>query len=106
MTKRPRPLLNEALLVARKYWGFTQAELAESMGVSQAMISDIERGSKAVSMDMLDRYSEALGIRRSQLLFFAEEFEGQPPARRGRMVIAEKTLSLLKRLKPISAEDA
>lgn len=106
MTTRTRPLLNEALLVARKYWGFTQADLAERMGVSQAMVSDIERGTKSVSMEMLDRYSKALGVRRSQLMFFAEEIEGQPAARKGKTVIAEKTLALLKRLKPVSAEDA
>lgn len=101
-----RPMLNEALLVARRYWGFTQAELAERLGVSQAMVSGIERGTKAVSMDMLDRYCDALGVKKSQLLFFSEEIDGQEPVRKGKILIAKKTLALLKRLKPMSPEDA
>lgn len=106
MKEKSRPLLNEALRVARKYWGLTQAELAEEMGVSQAMVSEIERGNKSVSMDMLERYSEALGIRQSELMFFAEEIEAQCPAAKGKIAIAEKTLALLRRLKSISSEDA
>ena len=87
MTEKNRPLLNEALFVARRYCGFTQAELAERLGVSQAMVSDIERGTKAVSMEMLDRYSAALAIRRSHLMFFAEEIEGQEPIQKGKMIV-------------------
>jgi transcriptional regulator with XRE-family HTH domain len=94
------PMINEALTVARLYWGYSQTELAEKLGVSQAMVSEIERGQKAVSMEMLERYSKALGVRMSQLLFFAEEIEGVDQVRRGRFVVAEKVLRLLKKLKP------
>ena len=95
-----KQIINEALTVARLYWGYSQAELAEKLGVSQAMVSEIERGNKAVTMEMLERYSNALDVRKSQLLFFAEEIEGVEPVRRGRFVVAERVLRLLKTLKP------
>ena len=106
MTKRRRPMINEALSIARLYWGYSQTELADLLGVSQSMVSEIERGAKDVSMEMLDCYSGALGVRKSQLMFFAEEIEGAPPQRRGKLIIAEKVLRLLAALKPEAANGA
>lgn len=99
-------MLNEALRLIRLYWGLTQAELAGRLDVSQSLVSEVERGTKAVSLNLLERYSEALDIRMSKLLFFAEEIEGEPPATRGRLLFAGKTLSLLERLAPGEPEDA
>ncbi len=106
MTDRKRPMINEALSIARLYWGYSQSELAERLGVSQSMVSEIERGAKDVSMDMLERYSKALNVRKSQLMFFAEEIEGEPPQRRGKLIVAEKVLRLLSALKPETAHGA
>lgn len=100
MTERKPPMINEALALARMYWGYSQSEMAKALGMSQAMVSEIERGAKSVTMETLDRYSEALGVRKSQLMFFAEEIEGQGPVRKGRLVVAEKALRLLQKLKP------
>jgi len=105
MPDSKRPMINEALALARMYWGFSQIEMAEELGVSQAMVSEIERGSKAVSMEMLERYSVALGVRKSQLMFFAEEIEGHGPLRKGRLIIAQKALQILQSLKPADTAD-
>lgn len=95
-----RPIINEALRLVRIYAQLSQAELAAKLDVAQSLVSDVEGGRKGVSMDLLERYSEALGIRMSQLLFFAEQIEGQPIGRRGKLIIAESVLKLLERLKP------
>ena len=92
-------------MIARLYWGYTQKEMAGALDVSQAMVSEIERGAKSVTFDMLDRYSQALGVRKSQLMFFAEEIEGEAPVRKGRLIVAEKALRLLDRLKPAETRD-
>lgn len=105
MTEQKRPMINEALALARMYWGLSQVEMAEELGVSQAMVSEIERGSKAVSMDMLDRYSLALDVKKSQLMFFAEEIEGHGPVRKGRLIIAQKALQILDTLKSAGTAD-
>ena len=93
-------MINEALALARMYWGYSQAEMAQELGMSQAMVSEIERGAKSVTMETLSRYSEALGVKKSQLMFFAEEIEGEASVRKGRLIIAEKALRLLQILKP------
>jgi transcriptional regulator with XRE-family HTH domain len=106
MSKIERPMINEALALARMYWGFSQSEMAKSLGISQAMVSEIERGAKSVTLETLGRYGEVLGVRKSQLMFFAEEIEGEGPIRKGRLVIAEKALRLLQKLKPVDSQDA
>jgi len=105
MPEKQIPMINEALMIARLYWGYTQKEMAGALDVSQAMVSEIERGAKSVTFDMLDRYSQALGVRKSQLMFFAEEIEGEAPVRKGRLIVAEKALRLLDRLKPAETRD-
>ncbi len=80
--------------------------MAKRLGVTQSLISDIEGARKAVSMDLLEAYSEAVGIKMSQLLFFAEEIDGQPIARHGQLIIADKVLKLLEKLRPVEREAA
>jgi len=80
--------------------------MAKRLSVAQSLVSDIEGGRKNVTMDLLESYSEAVGVRMSQLLFFAEEIEGQPIARRGQLIVAEKVLQLLEKLRPAEREAA
>jgi len=80
--------------------------MAQRVGVTQSLISDVEGGRKAVSMDLLEAYSTAVNVKMSQLLFFAEEIEGQPIARRGQLIIAEKVLHILEKLRPGQREAA
>lgn len=100
-----RPMINDALRLVRLYWGLSQAELAKSLDLSQSMISEIERGSKSVSMEMLEKYSNRLKIRMSQLLFFAEELEDSPALKKGKLFVQERVLKLLQALAP-DEEDA
>ena len=100
MPEIKRPMINEALKLVRLYWGFNQEELGERLDLSQSMISEIERGAKSVSLETLQRYSNGLGIRMSQLMFFAEEIEGEPPLKRGRLIVANRVLKLLDALRP------
>jgi transcriptional regulator with XRE-family HTH domain len=103
---KKRPMINEALRLLRLYCGYSQSEMAKRLSVTQSMISDVEGGRKNVTMDLLEAYSLAVGVRMSQLLFFAEEIEGQPIARRGQLIVADKVLTLLERLKPREREEA
>ena len=47
--------------------------LAERLEVSSAYICDMEANRKKPSLDMLERYSKALGVSRSALLYFDEQ---------------------------------
>jgi transcriptional regulator with XRE-family HTH domain len=97
-------LINEGLRVLRLYWGKSQASLAAELGISQSYLSEIEAGRKDATLDLLQRYSDALNVPMSRLLFFVEEMEGAPKPTRGRVFIAGKVLDLLKALVPEDAE--
>ena len=101
-----RTTLNDALRLLRLYCGFSQSEMAKRLEVAQSLVSEIERGKKSVSMDLLRRYSEATGTRMSQLLFFAEEIEGERISGRGQLLVADKVVKLLEKLRPRQREDA
>lgn len=99
-------MINDALRLLRLYFGMSQQEIAEAVGVSQSLVSDVEASRKNVSLDLLDKYSRSLGIKMSQLLFFAEEIEGEPLKRRGNLFIADRVLKILELIKPSDRVDA
>ena len=58
---RQRLAIAEQLYKARKRAGFTQAELASRMNVSQPMVAKLERGRGNISCDTLMKYAAACG---------------------------------------------
>lgn len=52
----------------RKEKGISQTELAEAVHVTQSMIAQIERGTKALTMELGMEISEALGVSINALL--------------------------------------
>ena len=58
---RQRLAIAEQLYNARKKAGFTQAELARRMHVSQPMVAKLERGRGNISCDTLLKYAAACG---------------------------------------------
>ena len=99
-------MINDALRLLRLYLGLSQQQIAKELDLSQSMISEIENGSKSVSMDVLQRYSSSFNIRVSQLMFFAEELEENPPKKKGKLIIANRVLKLLDALAPREIADA
>ena len=52
---------------ARLKAGFTQAQLAEKLGIRQNMISDYERGKRRLSPSMADRLAKILNLKANRL---------------------------------------
>lgn len=50
-------------------------ELADRMEISSSYICDVEANRKKPSLTMIERFSDALGVRSSTILFFDEERE-------------------------------
>lgn len=48
---------------ARKFWGFTQRELASKAGVSQKFVSDVERGKETVQLKQFLMVFAALDVK-------------------------------------------
>ena len=56
------PQQRQALRRARERAGFTQAELAERLGIVSQYVNMIESGKKAASLDVLQRLGSELGL--------------------------------------------
>lgn len=106
MSDPKRPMINDALRILRLYYGLSQKQIANELSLSQSMISEIESGTKTVSIDVLEKYSKKLNIRMSQLVFFAEELADNPTKGRGKLFIADKVLALLSAIAPSDIADA
>lgn len=89
-------MLNEALRLIRTFHDLKQFELANRLGVSRSYLSEIEKGAKTPSLELLDKYAAEFGIPRSSILFFAEELPGAQRGESARRAIASKVLNILK----------
>lgn len=93
------PTLNEALRLVRIYHDKSQTEMAELLGLSKSYLSEIENGHKAATLSLLRKYSDALDVPISSLMFFAEELEGvDDRLSKPRIMVTRKVLSFLKLL--------
>lgn len=69
-------LLGEALRSRRKALGISQEELADKAGLHRTYVSDVERGTRNVTVKNLFRLATALQIPTSTLIRHAEARKG------------------------------
>jgi transcriptional regulator with XRE-family HTH domain len=96
-------MLADSLWVLRKYSGMTQARLASELGVSQSYLSEVEKGDKDVTLNLIERYSEVFGVPMSAILLFAESEGSRISEFKSKKRIASATLAVLKSLLPREA---
>lgn len=92
-------MLGEALRLIRVFHDRKQVELAKDLGISQSHLSDIERGEKTPSQDLVAKYAEVFDVPISSIWFFDEQLaSGTTPKvlDRARGVIADKVLDFLR----------
>lgn len=66
-------MINQALKKIREFHNMKQNELANSIGISNSYLSEIESGKKSPSLDLLQKYSDLFDIPVSSLIYFSEE---------------------------------
>ena len=54
--------------------GLSQKEICQKIGISISFLSAIENGKQKSDLKMLEAYSEALNIKKSDIILSAEEF--------------------------------
>jgi len=92
-------MLGEALRLIRVFHDMKQKELAQRLDISQSHLSDIERGQKTPSQEIVARYAELFELPVSSIWFFNEQLETdlKPSAiDRARGVVADKVLDFLR----------
>lgn len=67
--------LGKVLRLLRIAQDLSVKELAEKMEISSTYICDVESSRKRPSLDMLKKYSDALNVETSTILYFVEQNE-------------------------------
>ena len=68
-------MLGDTLKRLRGIYGYSATEMSEKLGISNSYLSEIERGKKKASLELLERYADVFGIRVSSLMRFSEEYD-------------------------------
>jgi transcriptional regulator with XRE-family HTH domain len=75
--KRAKPDIRErfgsAVRDRREALGLTQEEFADRAGIHRTYISDIERGTRNLSLVNIERVAEALALKPSELFTLVEQ---------------------------------
>lgn len=87
-------MFDRALKIFRQYHRLNQAELAAKLGLSKSYISEIERGHKEPSLDVIRKYSEVFDVPMSSLMLFAER-SSDSGLEKARLFAADKVLKML-----------
>lgn len=89
-------MLYRALRLLRTYHQLSQLELAKKLEISNSYLSEIEKGVKIPSIELLQKYSTLFKMPLSTILLFSEALESdKKPSTRLRTAAAEKVLKLL-----------
>ena len=100
-------MLNRVLRLLRTYAGLKQTDAAEKLGISQSYLSEVERGTKAPTLDLVARYSSIFEVPVSTIMLFSENINDQSSLEKARTLVAGKVVGLLEFLeKRAGAADA
>jgi transcriptional regulator with XRE-family HTH domain len=67
-----RERFGDAVRARREVLALTQEELADRAGIHRTYLSDVERGSRNLSLVNIERLAAALGVRMSELFAAVE----------------------------------
>ena len=97
-------MLNEALRLVRVFHDLNKTQTADRVGLSKSYITELERGDKKVTMEVLEKYADAFSMPLSSLMFFAEQAGNTSPAEKTRTFVAGKALKMLDWISIVTAE--
>lgn len=90
-------MLSEALRLIRVFHDLKQIELAEKLDLSRSYLSELEKGKKKPTMEVVEKYAEYFNIPASSILFFSEKLSDKPTsADKAKIAVASKVLDFLK----------
>ena len=89
-------MLHEALRLIRVYHDLKQSEAAVKLGISKSYLSEIEKGVKTPTLEIIEKYSKAFSIPASSIMFFSESIDSKDSYKKARTFVAGKVINLLK----------
>jgi transcriptional regulator with XRE-family HTH domain len=89
-------MLHRALRLLRTYHQLKQIDLAKQLEISNSYLSELEKGYKTPSIDILDKYAKTFKMPVSSILLFSESIDSPlKPGTKLRIAAADKILRLL-----------
>lgn len=98
-------MLGEALRLIRVFNDLKQNEMADRISVSKSYLSEIEKGQKTPTLDILQKYSKEFSLPVSSILFFAEEIPKAKIGERVRVKVAKNVMGMLQFIERKSADE-
>lgn len=68
-------MLGETLKILRIFYGYKSVEMASKLEISQSFLSEVENNKKNPTMELLNKYSEALKIKVSTIILLSESMQ-------------------------------
>ena len=99
-----RKLMKDAIRLIRVYHDMNQSDVAARVGLSKSYISELESGTKKITMEVLEKYSRAFDIPMSSVMLFAEKSSDRSFENRTKEFVADKVVRMLDWLDDISRE--
>ena len=96
---------NEALRLVRVFHNLNRAQVADRVDLSPSYISELESGSKKVTLEVLNKYSAAFKIPVSSLMLFAEKAHDGGVSESARVIIGGKVVKMLNWLATITQDE-
>lgn len=93
--------MGETLRLLRIFYGYKSAELAKMLGLSQGYVSELENNRKQPTLEVLNRYANVFGMKKSTILLFAEALENESGEMDSRQRVAVAGMKLLKILEKV-----
>ncbi len=97
-------MLNEALRLVRVFHDLNKTQTADRVGLSKSYITELERGDKKVTLDVLQKYADGFNMPLSSLMFFAEQAGDGSSGDRVRAAVAGKVVKMLDWIATVTAE--
>jgi transcriptional regulator with XRE-family HTH domain len=88
-------MIAQALRLIRTFHDQKLVEAAEQLGISKSYLSEVERGLKAPTLQLIERYATTYNIPASSILFFAENINEPLSRQRARHMVAGKVIAIL-----------
>lgn len=97
-------MLNEALRLVRVFHDLNKTQAAERVGLSKSYITELERGDKKVTLEVLQKYATGFNVPLSSLMFFAEQAADGSSGEKVRTAVAGKVVKMLDWIATVTAE--
>ena len=88
-------MLSEALKEIRAFHQISQTDLAGQLDISKSYLSELEKGTKNPTVELLNRYSLVFDIPVSSLMLFAENLDSAKASDQFRLKYSRKIQNVM-----------